>query len=77
MPARIWKSISTCCGAPVSTPLRWDEVVSGLSPANFTIRNMRERMDQVGDLWKEVLGLGMDMAGSLARLEDVWKHEKR
>src|SRR5262249_28936599 len=26
-------------GAPVSTPLRWSEVVKGLSPANFTIRN--------------------------------------
>jgi bifunctional non-homologous end joining protein LigD len=40
-------------GAPVSTPLRWDEVREGtLKPADFTIRTVRDRLEQVGDLFR-------------------------
>ena len=39
----------------VSTPLTWDEVHdglnSGLSPQDFTMRNIFERLDRVGDRW--------------------------
>jgi bifunctional non-homologous end joining protein LigD len=41
--------------APVSTPLRWDEVKSGLRPEHFTIENFAERIAKVGDLWRPVL----------------------
>ena len=38
--------------APVSTPLRWDEVREGkVKPADFTIRTVRDRLEQVGDLF--------------------------
>ena len=44
--------------AGVSTPLTWDEVhdglESGLRPADFTMRNIFERLDQVGDIWAEL-----------------------
>jgi len=42
-------------GAPVSTPLRWDEVREGtLRPADFTIRTVRERLEQIGDLFRAI-----------------------
>ena len=39
-------------GAPVSAPCTWEEVESGrVSPRTFTLRNMRRRLDSVGDVW--------------------------
>jgi bifunctional non-homologous end joining protein LigD len=39
-------------GAPVSMPLRWEEVCDGkLRPSDFTIRTARDRLEQVGDLF--------------------------
>jgi bifunctional non-homologous end joining protein LigD len=42
-------------GAPVSTPLRWDEVHDGLDPASFTMEVVLERVRKHGDLFAEVL----------------------
>ena len=42
-------------GAPVSAPLRWDEVKAGLDPSKFTIRSMRRRLERVGDLFAGTL----------------------
>ena len=39
---------------PVSTPLLWDELNDEtLSPAHFTMRNITERLDSLGDLLKD------------------------
>jgi bifunctional non-homologous end joining protein LigD len=39
-------------GAPVATPLHWDELEDdGLAPGQFTIRTIGERMDRVPDPW--------------------------
>lgn len=39
-------------GAPVSAPCSWDEVEQGIvAPGTFTLRDMPERLAQVGDLW--------------------------
>ncbi|MGH2550892.1 MAG: non-homologous end-joining DNA ligase [Thermomicrobiales bacterium] len=46
-------------GAPVSTPLNWDEVrAKKLRPEDFTIRNVAKRVDRLGDLFAPVLGKG-------------------
>ena len=37
--------------AGVSTPLTWDEVEEGVSPQDFTIQNVAERLEAAGDLW--------------------------
>ncbi|GIW08877.1 MAG: hypothetical protein KatS3mg060_3682 [Dehalococcoidia bacterium] len=43
-------------GAPVSTPLRWDEVHSGaVRPEQFTLRTIRDRLKVVGDLFEPLL----------------------
>ncbi len=55
-------------GAPVSAPLRWDEVRTGLSPAEFTMATMPARLREVGDLWRPVLGPGVDLLAALERL---------
>jgi bifunctional non-homologous end joining protein LigD len=37
--------------AGVSTPLRWDEVEAGVKPQDFTVQNIADRLEAVGDLW--------------------------
>jgi bifunctional non-homologous end joining protein LigD len=55
-------------GATVSTPLLWKEVKKGLSPKQFTIYNSLERVKKMGDIFKGVLGKGIDLEESLKRL---------
>src|SRR5204863_10132409 len=42
-------SVRPRAGAPVSTPLRWEEVDESLDPAAFTIDVVRQRIAQHGD----------------------------
>jgi bifunctional non-homologous end joining protein LigD len=42
-------------GAPVSTPLRWDEVNEKLDPLSFTMSAVLERVRKHGDLFASVL----------------------
>jgi bifunctional non-homologous end joining protein LigD len=42
-------------GAPVSTPLRWDEVTQSLDPTAFTMDAVLERVRRHGDLFEGVL----------------------
>ena len=42
-------------GAPVSTPLRWEEVKPGLDPLSFTMDVVQRRIEQHGDLFEGVL----------------------
>jgi len=55
-------------GAPVSTPLRWDEVVRDLDPAAFTMPVVLERVARHGDLYEGVLTTRQSLAKALARL---------
>jgi bifunctional non-homologous end joining protein LigD len=56
-------------GGTVSTPLLWSEVKKGLSPKQFTIYNTLERVKKVGDLFKGVLGEGIDLEKCLNNLQ--------
>ena len=55
-------------GAPVSMPLRWEEVKQGLRMSDFTIVNAIDRLAQLGDIFKPVLGEGIDLEGAMKRL---------
>lgn len=54
-------SVRPVDGAPVSTPLDWDEVDGRLDPKKFHIKNFGKRIEKVGDLWKGVLEEGIDL----------------
>jgi bifunctional non-homologous end joining protein LigD len=58
-------------GATVSTPLEWNEVNESLSPSQFTIHNVMQRFKEKGDLWKPVLGKGVNLKGILKKLEST------
>ena len=49
-------------------PLHWDEVNAKLKPTDFTIKNVRKRLDDVGDIWQPVLQKGIDLAAILKHL---------
>ena len=53
-------------GAPVSAPLRWEEVTKKLDPKRFNIRTMPRRLAKVGDLFAPLLRSGAKLP-SLAR----------
>jgi bifunctional non-homologous end joining protein LigD len=55
-------------GATVSTPLHWDEVKKGMTTQDFTMKNMPARLKEMGDLFKPVLGKGIDMEKALKKL---------
>ena len=43
-------------GAPISVPCTWEELEAGnVAPRTFTIKNTRERVARLGDLWQELL----------------------
>jgi len=48
-------------GATVSMPLHWDEVKKGLKMSEFTIHNAVERIKSAGDIFKPVLGKGINL----------------
>jgi bifunctional non-homologous end joining protein LigD len=44
-------SLRARAGAPVSTPLAWEELTARLAPARFNVKTLRRRLRRVGDVW--------------------------
>jgi bifunctional non-homologous end joining protein LigD len=61
-------SVRPRAGAPVSTPLRWDEVNERLDPAAFTMDVVLERVRKHGDLFEGVLKTRQRLDKALAAL---------
>jgi bifunctional non-homologous end joining protein LigD len=55
-------------GATASAPLHWKEVKSGLHPSQFHIHNLPQRVEKIGDIFKPVLGKGIDILKCLKNL---------
>jgi len=55
-------------GAPVSTPLRWEEVNASLDPAAFTMDVVLERIAREGDLYEGVLTTRQSLGSALRTL---------
>ncbi len=58
-------------GMPVSTPLHWDEVKKGLTPTTYHINNIFDRVKTEGDIFKPVLGKGINLANVLKKLSSI------
>jgi bifunctional non-homologous end joining protein LigD len=56
-------------GVPVSTPLDWSEVKKGLTPTKWNAKNIFERVKREGDLFKPVLGKGIDLKKALEKVQ--------
>lgn len=51
--------------ATVSTPLNWSEVNKKLDVSKFTIKTIPQRLEEIGDIFKPVLGKGIKMKAAL------------
>jgi bifunctional non-homologous end joining protein LigD len=59
-------------GAPISAPCSWEEVESAeVGPQTFKLRNMRERIENVGDLWAGILKSKRSLNKPLERLRQM------
>jgi bifunctional non-homologous end joining protein LigD len=54
--------------APVSTPLRWEELTDDVRPADFTMAVALERVERHGDLFAPTLEGGQSLGAALRRL---------
>jgi bifunctional non-homologous end joining protein LigD len=61
-------SVRPKAGAPVSTPLRWDEVNEDLDPAAFTMEAVLARVEQHGDLFAGALQNKQSLSAALKAL---------
>ena len=61
-------SVRPRAGAPVSTPLRWEEVAPGLDPREFTMGVVQRRIEQHGDLFAGVLTTRQRLSDALQAL---------
>jgi bifunctional non-homologous end joining protein LigD len=56
-------------GAPVSAPCTWEELESGaVEPQSFRLREMKERLDSVGDLWAGIYEHGQPLLGAVEKM---------
>ena len=58
-------------GAPVSTPLTWDELTPGLLPSHFNIKNAPARFAKQGDLFAPVLKRPQELEKAFAKLDKL------
>src|SRR4029078_1868381 len=56
-------------GAPVSTPLKWEEFKKPIDPKAFTIKTIFKRLDKFGDLFEPALSDRQDISGFLGTLK--------
>ncbi len=58
-------SVRPRAGAPVSTPLHWEELVPDLDPTAFTMSAVIDRIARLGDLFAPVLAGGQSLSAAL------------
>ncbi len=59
-------------GAPVSAPLNWRELNDkDLRPERVTIRTVFDRLEKVGDTWKDFFRHAVSLKGARRRVEEL------
>jgi bifunctional non-homologous end joining protein LigD len=56
-------------GAPVSTPLKWEELKKPIDPVAYNIKTIFKRLDKFGDLFEKALTDRQDISGFLRVLK--------
>jgi bifunctional non-homologous end joining protein LigD len=64
-------------GAPVSMPLHWEEVKKGLKITDHNIFNAVDRLKETGDIFKPVIGKGINMEKAIKKIESVFDYYLR
>ncbi|MFB0497207.1 DNA ligase D-like protein (predicted polymerase) [Mucilaginibacter sp. OAE612] len=59
-------------GVTVSMPLDWEEVKPGLTMRHFTIHNAIPRLKETDDLFKGVLGVGIDLSQTIQKAQSIF-----
>ena len=65
-------SLRPKAGATVSAPLYWEEVKKGLKISNFHLSNMPARVKSEGDIFKGVLGKGINLEKARKQLQSIF-----
>jgi bifunctional non-homologous end joining protein LigD len=56
-------------GAPVSAPCTWDEIEeAAVTPRQFTLKNMPQRVESVGDVWETLHEVPQSLDEALTKL---------
>lgn len=62
-------------GATVSMPLHWEEVVKGLKMSDYNINTAIARIKEQGDIFKGILGKGIDIPKAEKKIREVFGDE--
>lgn len=58
-------------GAPVAVPLAWGELTTRVNPAGITARNVKHRLEAVGDVWGAIGRRGHGLTGPMTKLAEL------
>jgi bifunctional non-homologous end joining protein LigD len=58
-------------GAPVATPIEWDELEAGVEPRSWDISSVPNRMAQRDDPWASMMRHARSLAGRRKRLDEM------
>ena len=64
-------------GAPVATPIRWEELERGADPQDWNMDNIGRRLGQVSDPWSEMSRHRYRVSAHRAALEALLDEEDR
>jgi bifunctional non-homologous end joining protein LigD len=67
-------SVRPRAGAPVATPLDWDEL-GRIDPRAYTVRNVRRRLAQKEDPWADLAASQKDLRAAAGRLDELRAEE--
>lgn len=69
-------AVRALAGAPVATPLEWDELEKGAAPRDFTIRDIARRLSRRNDPWRNIRRHGVSLAKRRRELEKLLRAGK-
>ena len=64
-------SVRALPGAPVATPIEWDEVEEGTEPRDWDLKNILKRLAQRDDPWADIRRHGRSLSSRRKRLDDL------